>query len=598
MRSKIFFIAVFLLAASLFVRFSYAQTEPTAIPTGTGESDLGQPYSLSCVQVDGIDSEGLPPPVDDVTFSGNCGSSRSCYIAVCSMVCENKEERTNSKGETVLRCVPGDKVEECTVFNSTKDMEFFRKSGNYGFPRPEVDGANSNMFPPGDFSVEGKIRTYIDNDHKVYSIYALSEPDPLLPADLGLGGEEENNNEENPSVQLGTAPFTFPTGGQSVPAGTKQKCVSVVWDPYGRVFDAISLEPLNDGEAKVSLYHENGSYVQVPSNGSLIDNLGKYNIFVEKDGKYTLKVDSMLLHNFEFIDPDSRYKSLYSTIYQLGDPAFTETRANPKRMDIPVKPKSTPYRREVAWIYKNQNIILEKGQEFTKIDFRVSHPLTKIKTNIKGGAKCAQTNANYVSKEGFCLLVINNSNIPQGGIKIELIKNPDYYLYSGKKTMYFDPILRLVDGYVYDDKKEIIPGAKVGVVLMNDKVFYQTTADDSGFFTIYKNNLPPQEYYLKFTDPASFKSIKQTTTEFIKNNQSYVDSEKVNMMTGTKNNQLIVNPKTGKLNEIVKGKDFAQNKLSSSTKSPFNPTILVIVSIISLLLIVTLGIIFYIKKSK
>lgn len=613
MKTKTFFIILFF---SFFLgKIVFAQTEPTPIPTGTGNDDLGKPYNMECITVEGLPKKedfDTPPPVTSADFIGNCNSTdASCNVAVCGSLCkENGEQIYNNKG--IPRGCAYEEV--CSTKDSSLDIKYFRKdNSNRDLPVVSLNGGNT--IPPGSFNIHGSIS--IENikaaKDQVFAFYAISglTPEPIIP--LGKGGGEENNNEENPSVQLGTAQFTFPTAGQPLPTGTQKKCFSVFWDPYGRVFDAVSLEPLGRDEARVSLYDEKGNFVNVPSNDSIIDNLGKYNIFIKEDGRYTLKVDSMLLHDFVSVIPDSKYTSLYGNIFKAGDPAFEEKQENPKRIDIPVKPKSTPYSREVEWVYKNQDIIVIGKKEHTKIDFRVSHPLTKIRSNIKGGSKCIQTNSDVTDKDGFCLLIVDNSLVPQGGITIELIKNGDYYLYGKKiqsqqtirigdakedNNISFDPILRHIEGYVYDENKKIIPGAKVEIVLMNDKIFYRTYADDSGFFTIYKDHLPPQEYYLKITDPTTLKTITQTTSEFVKNNYSYLDSEEVNLMAITKNNQPIVNPKTGELNNTIKNSNLGQNKSTPSTKSPFNPTILILVFIILFLVVVTVSLVFYIKKSK
>lgn len=590
----------------LSINFVYAQEEETG--PSVIMSDLGVPYTMECVKVTGVDS-GWPPKVDNVTFTGTCSSPNGCVIGVCGPGC--LESKTNENGG--LNCTKtSEKV--CTVYDPELNQRYFGENAG-GLPDVTVNGAH--QFPPGAFTVQGSIRN--PGDHVWYDIYAVSEPD------LGGGGSEG----DDPSQQLGTTKFVF--------EGSKEICKSVFWDPYGRVFDAVSLEPLGDNQARVTLLDDKDQYVDVPSNNAPIDNLGKYNIFIKEDGMYKLKVTDMVSHEFVAVEPNPKYTDLYERIYRFGDPAFEEKQSDPERYDIPVKPKGTPLKREVETIFKDQNVVWLNGDEYAKIQFRVSHPLTKIETNIEGGVPCEETDSDYTDKEGFCTMTFVAGATPQDGVKITKIKNADYYLSYEKSLIKdfvaglfslvskdvsaqqririempqapapvmasdditFEPILRHIEGYVYNDKGQVIPKAKIQIVLtMNNKLFYETTADDSGFFTIYKKNLPPLEYHLKIIDPSTSKSADQTTSVFVKKNQTYIDSEKINLMSGTKNNQPIVNPATGKLNEIVKVSPTPRQEVAASKGSAINLKILSVFVILFVLVASMVGVIIYIKQSR
>jgi hypothetical protein len=591
MMFKRLLLSLTLLISSFSSGFVYAQEEPVPVIM----SDLGVPYSMECVAVSGVDG-GWPPQVDNVTFTGTCSSQTPCNIGICGPTAGG--------------------AKKCTVYDPTLDQRYFGEVGT-GLPDVKVKSGTPHMFPPGQFTIEGSITN--PGDHVWYDIYAVSEPEPM-----GTGGEGDD-----PSQQLGTTKFVFP--------GSKEICRSVFWDPYGRVFDAVSLEPLGANEARVTLLDDKDQYVDVPSNNSPIDNLGKYNIFILQDGLYKLKVANMARHEFVRVEPDPKYVDMYERIYKLGDPAFMEKQSDPERYDIPVKPKGAPYKREIETIYKDQTIIWMEGEEYTKIEFRVSHPLTKIVTNIDGGSMCEQTGADYTDKEGFCTMTIPASLAPETGIEIGKVKNPDYYLsyeqnlikdfvagifsifasdvsaqqsiridvpvapqpVMASDDITFEPILRHIEGYAYDDSGKQIPKAKVQIVLtMNGKVFYQTTADDSGFFTIYKSNLPPLEYDLKIIDPSTSKTFTQTTSLFIENNQPYIDSEKLNLMAVTKNDQPIVNPATGQLNEIVKTTPAPKQVATQPGKSAIDLKILSVFVILFILVASTIGVALYIKQSR
>ncbi len=574
---KFFFL--FFLYLFIFSAFSYAQTTPANTST-----DLKPPYVMECVTVNGKDG-GWPPKVDTVTFSGTCSSDSPCDIGICL----------------------GD---NCTVYNAEKDTRYFGKPGT-GLPNVTVSGGGDpHKLPPGQFTdIQGSISN--PSDHVWYSIYAIHEP-----LALSLGGEGKD-----PSQQLGKNEFQL--------AGSMGKCLSVYWDPYGRVFDSQSLEPLGMNEARVTLLDEAGQIVNTPSNNTPIDDLGKYNIFLQTDGKYKLKVDSMVNHDFIPVAPNSRYSELYEKIYVSGDPAFAESKSNPQRYDIPVKPRSTPYHRDPVTISKNQDIVWNLGQEYAKIELRVSHPMTRVITNINSSWTCDQTNSVYTDKEGFCTIMVKASEIPQEGIDINYALDSKYYplatnlinrlfdkiisLFvknvsaqqkiriddtSVANSVHFDPILRYIEGLAYDANKEPIAKAKINVRLINKSIFYSTVADDRGYFVIYKNSLPPLEFYLEYVDPKTSQIIKKTTSEFVSDNQSFLKTEKINLMAATKFNQPVVDPKTGKLNEIVKP------PVSTIAASPINganggkATLAIIVFVLIVLVLVALGVIVYIKQNK
>ncbi len=569
----------------LFFLFLFILVNVSSAQTVDSTTDLKPPYVMECVTVNG-QKGGWPPAVDQVTFSGVCSSDSPCDIGIC--------EGNN-----------------CTVYDAEKDTRYFGKPGG-GLPNVTVGGGTDpHKFLPGEFKdIPGAISN--PSDHVWYSIYAIHEP-----LALARGGEGRD-----PSQQLSQSEFQV--------AGSAGKCLSVYWDPYGRVFDSVSLEPLGMNEAKVTLLDEAGNFVNTPSNNTPIDDLGKYNIFLEVDGKYKLKVDSMANHDFVQVAPNPLYSELYEKLYISGGPAFFESKSNPQRYDIPVKPKSAPYHRDPVTIFKNQNIVWNLGEEYTKIEFRVSHPMTKIVTNFKTNWVCDQTNSEYTDKEGFCTIMGKVSDVPQEGVNIEYVLDSKYYpkaanlinrlfdkfisLFvknvsaqqtikisdtSNKNSLHFDPILRYIEGFAYSVNKEPIAKAKINVRLMNKSIYYSTVADDRGFFTIYKNSLPPLEYFLEFIDPTTSLTTTQTTSVFVKLNEAYLESEKINLMSATKNNQDIVNPKTGKLNDIAKtASPTIVITPTDNAKGGFKAMFAIIVFVLIILSLVTLGVIIYIKKNK
>lgn len=573
------FVSLFL----LLVAFSVFKQNVSAQP-----ADAVEDMVLECVTFSPADGYGeWPDTVESGTFTGTCSAKTKCDI--------------------VIRMPDGNYIP------------------NQGFV--QLNSGN-NFFSPGEINNEVGTLNNI-KDHTEYYIYAAHTPEPL-----GKGVDEENTTQ-----QQGQANLVFPAGAEN--------CTQIYWDPYGRVFDSVSLEPFSAGQASVTLLDENGN----PSantfvNNVLIDEMGKYNIRINKDGNYKLNVTPKTNHSFTAGMPNAKYKDLYDFIYKLGDPAFVEIAKSPKRVDVALKPIGTPYTRSPEYIGSIEYLdVWFEGESYTKIALRTVHPKTIVKVMVNGIQITEDGNGKALpktsDKEGYWLALIKKEVLSQEGFSIELIKNPQYYpltrsntsffgklldrvislfvkgvsaqqsikisdpvdptptTSNGTKVIKFEPILEYIEGFSYDDGNKVVPKAKVNVKLkMNNKIYYSTTTDDTGFFTMYPKNLPPYEFYLEFINPETGKIIVQTTSEFVDKNQTYLDSEKIDLMKVTKLGQKIIDPVTGKLNVIDKNYVPPQKNNQASKATPFDPAVLVIVLVISLLVIVTLGLVFYIKKSK
>lgn len=552
--------------------------------------DLQSDVVVECVTFTPSKGYGRwPNNIEDGTFTGTCSGETKCDIVTCM---------------PDVGCVP-----------------------NTGFVRLN---SGNNFFSRGVINEPGQL---VDvQDHTGYYIYAAHTPEPL-----GTGSDEENT-----SQQLSEANLLF--------LGGVENCTQIFWDPYGRVFDSVSLEPFNTGEASVTLLDENGSpSLNTFTNNVLIDKMGKYNIRIKADGKYKLNVSPKTNHQFTANTPNAKYRNLYEFIYKLGDPAFVETAQNPKRVDVALDPIGNPYTRIPDFISREYLDVWFAGELYTKIALRTIHPKTIVRVMING-VELKEDGAGHPlpktsDKEGYWLALIKKDVLSQEGFSIELIKNPQYYpltknnnnflgrfidnvlsLFvrrvsaqqsitiddpidpspiksSGTKVIRFEPILEYLEGYAYDKNNEIISQAKINVKLkMNNKIYSSTTADESGFFIMYPNKLPPYEYFLEFINPKTNQATVQTTSAFVGNNQAYLNLEKINLIQATKQGQKIINPETGKLNNLVTNNNptqqISQSPSTTANKTVFNPAVLIIILIIILLIVVSFGLIFYIKQSR
>ena len=476
---------------------------------------------------------------------------------------------------------------------------------------------------PGGPGPEGDVNISITEEgldsHKLYFYYGRGTPNPTsIPTEeSGADGITGFAN----SQQLGTInQFSFEA--TPPPGGTQQSCTFIAWDPYGRVFDSASLEPIPN--VKVTLIDDSTkkpAIMKFEKNNDTTMADGLFNILVENEGIYSLNLDPISTHQF-IKNPslNQNYSKIFYDLYYPGG-TFVEKQGIPTHHDIALQPIGSPYIAPKVEIMKIEEAMNMKETSLFK--GRVSHPFAKVclvgeVTNKEYG--CTPNS----DKFGIYQIVLRNSEIPsderlipvghkvdygtvnitqkiQQTIKIDSLT--DSKTIEEKKSPGYEPVFSHVEGYSYNDKGIVIPKAKIDVILKsNNKIVYTSYADDSGFFTIYSKNLPIFEYYLQIVPPGATSAIHMTTTEFAKSNKTYIASEKLNLLTAKKNNQSIINPVTGSLNNSVKDNNPSGNvdskQIMPIAKNNFNLNFLLILIFIVMLLFITLGVVFYIKKSR
>jgi len=173
-------------------------------------------------------------------------------------------------------------------------------------------------------------------------------------------------------------------------------------------------------------------------------------------------------------------------------------------------------------------------------------------------------------------------------------------LQTASKKVIFQPILSYIEGYAYDEQGKPIPKASVLVKLkMSDGVYYQTRADEKGYFAIPPQNLPIFEYYLEFQSPTAIRSIKTTTAEFAKKNSQYLAANRINLMTATKKNQPVAfsSPRLTTSAQQPESSVINQNKNENRPPAPAGSKISIFIGLLLLTLAAMAGgIFFYLKK--
>lgn len=633
---KILLIFLVLIATSLILFPSSLSAQ-----TPTPDSDIQSSYMMECLELPGDikeDKTKYPPPVLNSTLSGNCSNKNGCYLAAC--IISLKEIGNLSFNEfnalhpdigegspklhvELLKTFEGNLNEYCTTGKSDRDLFYFGQDYTSILDTYNLVPQNSTTFTSSkltdNFIPYGPVNIPISlidpNDHVFYTFYAISSTGNFSTISQQTPTPGPTNQEAyNKSQQLST--FSFGSGAQQIGTptnGTKEKCVNIAWDPYGRLFDGVSLEPLNKDEATVSLLDKNGNKVLIPNNNVKIDRLGKYNIMVREDGEYKLNVIPYTPHQFIDFSPDIRYKSLYETIFMPLDPAFFESSSNPKRVDVALKPVDTPYKRPIEVIQNEYKQVWTGGKKYIKITLRVTHPLSLVKLIVNdilvkdnGDGELLPV---MTDKNGFWRVLVRDYKVlSQNGFRIQVAKNPAYYLYAGqsddKITLDYDPILPYIEGYAYDGSGKIIANAIVQVKLkMNGSTFYQTNTNESGYFVIQPKNLPPFDYYFIFTDPKNELGYIKTTSKFVSDNNDYLTQEKTDLLKGTKNGQIIFNNEEGDSRSdsyIENSQNNTDNNLNNNSsdngKETKNKLIIGLVAVLLLIAIFVFAF-FYFKKN-
>lgn len=408
-------------------------------------------------------------------------------------------------------------------------------------------------------------------------------------------------------------------------------CTSIRWDPKGRVFDSISLEPLP--QAMVRILDNNKSLINIPgltSNMTTADE-GMFSFFVEP-GTYYFDVSKT---GYQFpagknIDPNyvkayycDKDKDNNHSIYDEQHPIVEASKI--VHCDIPLDPgTNTPYR-TTPKITKIGSVSMPPPPDNpvqTRFSGSVTHPLTIITlVGEDSGKEYARTTAD---KFGHWEVMVGNSKLPTDEmveakpIKVDLTGQnllQTFLKLFGNTVqaqglvqiddkMSFEPILRYIEGYAHDNNGKIIPFADVSLKMqMSDKTIYVTKADTNGFFTIPPQYIPIFSYYLEYSVPNSKTVVKNTTSEFSKKNKDYLENNKINLMTVTKNDKAIVISVTGTPNMSLQPTQPEKVDVSKMvTKEPAKSggflTISTLIILIFLLIAAALIIFVYIRKHR
>lgn len=312
-------------------------------------------------------------------------------------------------------------------------------------------------------------------------------------------------------------------------------------DPYGRVFDAHTLEPLRNASVTLNRKNENGSVSKVDQasvgigfvNPQITQEDGLF-AFLVPDGTYRLAFENT---GYIGISPLTGVKAahtfLYENIYDGGD---IVQEGSIVQTDVPLKPFNTAQSETFARL--NPVTLMEYFQstdpakQVYRVEGRTSHPLAVVELaagvadkNRPGVVNKTRTLARSESdKYGRFVITFEMNKLRENEIIRALtISKPSMYLGADtdatKTVVEISPLLTSLNGTAYDEKGAILPGAKVAVLVpMSSNPVYETTADEQGRFVIPESYIPSIEYELSYV-PVSGDTIRTTTDVFFAQNR-------------------------------------------------------------------------------
>lgn len=463
----------------------------------------------------------------------------------------------------IVECLATATGQVCTTGNTNNDMLIYGKDNTASLKTSENYQFQGMFIADGVTPANNPIKSKVNGDiqpleRQSYSkgnerkFLALNFFDPNGEGGLtGKGGQQQGS-------------FSFET------QSNLKDCVSIFWDPFGRVFDSQTLEPIPNASVTLLTKRSDGSFSQLLSDellGGAIENPyitkeNGYYSFVIPDGTYKLSI-SQANYSFPNVETklNSGYVKAYTELYPQQTGLEIVQKGSIEHRDIPLDPKSSGFNYPVKLIEYFYN--LDKSTNKATLEGLVSHPLTIIRlytlkysgtlqTPIRnrllktitadryGKFKAEIDQTTFEPTEVFGDLELqkvdltNNTTSKNLIIKqfLSLLFSPMQKVNASSSSINivrFNPILNSLSGYAYDLHRNILPHATVGVYLTYaNKPYGETKTDGNGYYEIPSERLPDSPYNIQYsTIIGGLQTIN--TSKFIAQNKTYLENNKINL---------------------------------------------------------------------
>lgn len=492
----------------------------------------------ACVQVDLCtdDSKGLCSD----TYKAAEGKHRVVLSRVGDTgIGEARRKLTSNNGplwlvECIQEGTPAAPAYTCTTGNSTLDTKVFGAdnastlAGKYGYASkifytdgtpttPEITDSNKQDA----YEWETTMNPEIAKQRKVASVFlAMYEDEGTAPPQSG-----QQNSQKQATLS------------------NSEGCRLVI-DPYGKVFDSYTLEPLSGSTVTLLKQRSGNTFTKVQQNevvGTLVNpqvtlNGGSYR-FIVPNGTYGLQVNRPG-YRFPATDSNKDAANFYSNIYSGGEITVKD---QPVRADIALEPQSKE--QSIAYAENNpititnyfQTINKEKGIQ--TIDGYVSHPKAVIEIfGQKGQARTRKLASNEADKDGHFTVAVQLSQLQEDEYvgEIEATKKKVNGIAASPKTavLAIAPMLDSLAGFATSRNGSVIANSQVEVRLLTSGTTVATVqADDKGFFTIPAEEMPSMPYSLAFKNGPT-EEVLDTLT-YVANNEKLSGTNNVYASAGS-----------------------------------------------------------------
>lgn len=352
-------------------------------------------------------------------------------------------------------------------------------------------------------------------------------------------------------------------------------CASISWDPYGALFDAKTLEPIEGATITLQVLKDNVFRTMTVDDmlGGDIYNPqttyaeGKFE-YVVPDGDYKLLTDPIFLTDLKLIDPN--YTKAYSEIY-TGE--VIQQRGEIQHRDIAIPTRNTNNPPSII------NFFYQASPYGTvTFDGDVSHPLTKLHI------KTAKVSASDPSvKTPYRTLGTYQAN-KVGAFRFEMDQNmfeitPEYTEViaglelekvdlrssdsAGIKTVTkLEPIPQYLEGYAYDKAGKPLVNANVAIMVPHSQApYYETVTDEKGFYKVTSDHLSGSNFDIKYT-MADNTEVTVSPSLFLAQNQEYLAKQAISPWVGRDSNGT-TSPTGLRAQELAKAKSANQGEKSS-----------------------------------
>jgi hypothetical protein len=510
-----------------------------------------------------------------------------------------------NKQEGIASCIAGGTLDPRATWNTTDTSSpWYARKGwllsndyhSWGVYKNNADVLTAVTTHPTGAIVNDKYQmgTYTINGlprfTRVVAYYSLSEG--------GVGSD--------PSDKIGT--LGFPSADESCAnVGTSSP------DPYGRVFNKTSLQPVEGVQMVV--------YRKVIPMGSSDPTDARYEKVNPTDPRFQIQ-DPFFRNPYQtdesggysFVVPAGEYKLIAldsgSGPSVLGDPVQLSTLANntmdlqantfgdkilvsvggvtqnlyppdasmgerakvygvsvpasaPGTVDLPVITVTTEDQRrdissnsapkQMKQIWRNQIADVVTGD--LVVTGRINKPFGNVYAETPQGATISYAQAD--AKGDYTLFIPGSGLVGHGGYNLRFVPQPltlvpppqargiGYFLskvFGGifsvvhaadndqSLVVPVEPRLNYLEGFAYDANGLVLKNTEVVIVsTLTSLPYYTTKTDQDGFYRVYSENLPRNNYQIAYIDPNTQKTLFVSATEYLAKNEKYITENKVDL---------------------------------------------------------------------